>query len=109
MIIKLPVCVDEKIIFINFLLERVDNKYILSVFNRNYDKNYVKMKVPLCNNYEGISYLDLFFPLEFTIIDNKLFFNNFMQKIFLSQNNLHIDFFYQLENMLTDIKFLTLI
>ena len=100
MIIKLPICNDDKIIFSNFFIEKLDNpnKYIISLFNRNYEKKITKIKVPCCNNFEGISYLDLFFPLELNIIGNKLYFQNFMQKIFLSQSDLPIDFFIQLEN-----------
>jgi len=110
MIIKLPICNDNKIIYTNFLLEKKINKYILQLFNRNYEKKISKIKVPLCNNFEGISYLDLMLPMELTLINNKIFFNNFMQKILLSQNNLPIDFFYNLEIYLKEDKntFLTI-
>ena len=110
MIIKLPICVNEKIIFSNFLLQKFDDKYVLSIFNRKYETNITKIKVPLCNNYDGISYLDLYFPLELKIFNNKIVFNNFMQKIFLSQNKLHIDFFSQVENYLNNdnISFISL-
>ena len=104
MIIKLPVCIDEKIIYINFLVKKIDNKLIINVFNRNYNETIDKIKVPLCNNFQGITYLDLFFPLEFTIINNKLYFPNFMQKIYFSQNNLPIDFFHQLENQIKNLN-----
>lgn len=113
MIIKLPICQDDKIIFSNFFIEKVFNpdKYIISLFNRNYEKKIIKIKVPCCNNFEGISYLDLFFPLELNIIENKLYFQNFMQKIFLSQTDLPIDFFIQLEKSIKkthDCTFLNL-
>jgi hypothetical protein len=100
MIIKLPICQDDKIIFSNFFIEKVNkpDKYIVSLFNRNYEKNITKIKVPCCNNFEGITYLDLFFPLELNLIGNKLYFQNFMQKIYFSQSDLPIDFFIQLEN-----------
>lgn len=102
MIIKLPICEDNKIIFSNFFVEKRNNpdKYIISLFNRNYENKILKIKVPLCNSFEGISYLDLFFPLELNINKNKLYFQNFMQKIFLSQSDLPIDFFIQLENVI---------
>jgi hypothetical protein len=105
MIIKLPICQDNKIIFSNFFVEKKNNpnKYIISLFNRNYENKILKIKVPLCNSFEGISYLDLFFPLELTINKNKLYFQNFMQKIFLSQSDLPIDFFIQLENSIKKI------
>lgn len=105
MIIKLPICQDNKIIFSNFFVEKINNpdKYIISLFNRNYENKILKIKVPLCNSFEGISYLDLFFPLEITINKNKLYFQNFMQKIFLSQSDLPIDFFIQLENSIKKI------
>ena len=100
MIIKLPICQDNKIIFSNFFVEKRNNpdKYIISLFNRNYENKILKIKVPLCNSFEGISYLDLFFPLELNINKKKLYFQHFMQKIFLSQSDLPIDFFIQLEN-----------
>jgi len=109
MIIKLPVCIDEKIIYINFLVKKIENKLVISVFNRNYNETIDKLKVPLCNNFQGITYLDLFFPLELTIINNKLFFPNFLQKIYFSQNNLPIDFFYQIESQIKNfnLTFLT--
>ena len=104
MIIKLPICSDNKIIYTNFLLEKKINKYTLQLFNRNYEEKISKIKVPLCNNFEGISYLDLMLPMELNVINNKVFFNNFMQKILLSQNNLPIDFFYNLEVYLKQDK-----
>ena len=98
MIIKLPVCIDDKILFMNFILDKTSPKnLLLKIFNRNYENKIQRMKVPLCNNFEGITYIDLFFPLQFEIYNNKLIFNNFIQKIFLSQNNLAIDFFITLE------------
>jgi hypothetical protein len=98
MIIKLPICVEDKILFNNFLLEKTNNTFTLKVFNRNYENKIEKIKVPLCNNFEGISYIDLFFPYEIKIVDKKLICNNFLQKIFLSENDLEIDFFIILEN-----------
>jgi hypothetical protein len=98
MIIKLPVCVDDKILYMNFILEKVSpNNLQLKIFNKNYETKIQRIKVPLCNNFEGITYLDLFFPLNLHLINDKVIFNNFFQKIFLSQNNLAIDFFISLE------------
>jgi len=100
MIIKLPVCAEDKILFMNFHLEKSDNEIELTLFNRNYEKTITKLKIPFCNNFEGISYVDLFFPLKLKIINKKIIFNNFFQKILLSQNNLAIDFFIVLEKYL---------
>ena len=98
MIIKLPVCIEDKILFINFILEKTTpNNLTLKVFNKNYENKLKIMKVPLCNNFVGITYIDLFFPLQLEISNNKIIFNNFIQKIFLSQNNLAVDFFITLE------------
>ena len=106
MIIKLPVCIEDKILFINFILNNESpKKLVLNVYDRNYENKIKKMKVPLCNNYDGITYIDLFFPLELYVIENKLLINNFIQKIFLSQNNLAIDFFITLEKY-TKYKFI---
>ena len=63
MIIKLPICIEDKILFNNFLLEKTNDKIIIKNFNRNYEDNIIKFKVPLCNNFEGISYVVLFFLL----------------------------------------------
>jgi hypothetical protein len=100
MIIKLPICVEDKILFNNFLLEKTNNTFTIKVFNRNYENKIEKIKVPLCNNFEGISYIDLFFPYEIKIVDKKLICNNFLHKIFLSENDLEIDFFIILENII---------
>ena len=106
MIIKLPVCIEDKILFINFILNNESpKKLVLNVYDRNYENKIKKMKVPLCNNFDGITYIDLFFPLELYVIENKLLINNFIQKIFLSQNNLAIDFFITLEKY-TKYKFI---
>ena len=73
MIIKLPVCIDDKILFINFILEKAsENSLLLKIFNRNYENKIQRMKVPLCNNFEGITYIDLFFPLKLEIRNNKI-------------------------------------
>ena len=105
MIIKLPICIEDKILFNNFLLEKSNDKIIIKNFNRNYENTITKFKVPLCNNFEGISYVDLFFPFEIKIIDKKLISNIFLQKIYLSQNNLDIDFFLVLEKItITEFK-----
>jgi hypothetical protein len=104
MIIKLPICIDEKIIFSNFIIKKNNDKYFINLFNRNYEEKIEKIKVPLCNNFQGISYLDIFFPLELTIINNKILFPYFMQKIYLSQNNLPIDFFFNIENQIKQLN-----
>ena len=83
MIIKLPICTEDKILFMNFHLEKSDNEIELTLFNRNYEKTITKLKIPFCNNFEGISYVDLFFPLKLKIINKKIIFNNFFQKILL--------------------------
>jgi hypothetical protein len=104
MIIKLPLCIDEKIIFSNFIIKKINDNYIINLFNRNYEEKIEKIKVPLCNNFQGISYLDIFLPLELTIINNKIFFPYFMQKIYLSQNDLPIDFFFNIENQIKQLN-----
>jgi len=100
MIIKLPICTDDKILFSDFILSLDSSNTIeLKIYNRNYEDKRMRLKVPLCNNFEGITYLDLFFPLKLKVLNGtkKIIFNNFIQKIFLSQNNLSIDFFINLE------------
>jgi hypothetical protein len=101
MIIKLPVCIEDKISFINFVVNKSkENIITIHVFNVNYDETIKLIKVPVCNNFEGISYIDIFFPLKMKVINNKIICNNFFQKILFSQNNLAIDFFLVLENHL---------
>ena len=115
MIILLPICSENKIVLTNFLLEKYDNYIIIKLFNRKYEETIDKIKVPLLNNYNCMSYLDLYFPLKLHIYDNVILFNNFLQKIYLSQydntNSLNIDFFYSLEILLKrefDLSFITL-
>lgn len=102
MLIKLPVCIDDKIVFQNFLVNRTDDIIKIKVFKRDYSETVEKVKISCCNNYEGISYLDLYFPLELKIINNKIIFVNFMQKLYYSQNNLPVDFFSLLEKRLEE-------
>ena len=85
MIILLPTCSDNKIVLTNFLLEKYDNYIIIKLFNRKYEDTIDKIKIPLINNYNCMSYLDLYFPLKLHIYDNIILFNNFLQKIYLSQ------------------------
>jgi hypothetical protein len=99
MIIKLPVCIDDKILFNYFILNKENDNIILECFDIKYEKKIKKMKVPLCNNFEGISYIDIYFPYNIKIINDKLICNNFFEKVFLSHNQLEIDFFYNLEKI----------
>ena len=99
MIIKLPVCIDDKILFNYFILNKDNDNIILECFDIKYEKKIKKMKVPLCNNFEGISYIDIYFPYNIKIINDKLICNNFFEKVFLSHNQLDIDFFYNLEKI----------
>lgn len=92
---------EDKISFINFIVNKSkDNIISINVFNVNYNENIKIIKVPVCNNFEGISYIDIFFPLKMKVINNKIIFNNFFQKVLFSQNNLAIDFFIVLEKYL---------
>ena len=52
----LSTCIDDKIVFSNFLLEKLDNKYILSLFNRKYEKIITKMNYDRENVAQSIAY-----------------------------------------------------
>lgn len=93
MYLKLPIFDNNKIILQLFRLNYQDNIYILSKID---SKNFIK--VVCSNKIDGISYLNLFLPLKFYIIDNNLWSIYFFNYGIISdcfENN--IDFFYNLE------------
>lgn len=98
MIIKLPICIDDKIVFQNFIINKTNKDITIYLLKKNYEIEIEKIKIPCCNTFQGISYMDIYCPLTLQIIDKKLLFNNFFERIFYSQNNLSIDFFSLLEN-----------
>ena len=82
MLIKLPIVDDNKIILQLFRLQNINDIFILSLVetcdeyidntdNKNkITNNFIKV---LCSNkINGITYLNIYFPLSFHIINNKL-------------------------------------
>ena len=66
MIIKLQICIDGKIILNKFSINQYENKIIISSIECK-DKI---IKVSIYNQFNGINYIGLCFPIEMIIIDN---------------------------------------
>jgi hypothetical protein len=83
MIAKLQICVDGKIILNKFFINQYENKIIINSFEC---KDRI-IKVPVYNQFNGINYIGICFPLQLSIINNKVF-NPYM---ILSTYNFKID------------------
>lgn len=128
MIIKLPIINNNKVVYTLFKLEKIDNYLLLSILensniaNDNFfncsllssetnktvelsDKiksnNEVSfMKILSCNNINGISYLNIYFPLKLFIIDSNVFCIYFFIINLTSNFKNKLDFFFNLNEIL---------
>jgi len=99
MIIKLLVNNNNnKLIYNNFYINKVNNKIIINSLN-----NLSKKLVPIYNIYNYLTFYSISFPLELLIIDDCIF-NPY---IILSSYNFdidnNIDFFYQIKQKILEI------
>jgi hypothetical protein len=126
MILKLPIVINNKVVNSLFKLKKYDNYFILSLLENNnisnnnlfnsdllssdkllsnsiVDKNPTEIsliKILTCNNINGISYINLYFPLKLFII-NKTILSIYFFTINLTSNFKNkLDFFYNLNNTL---------
>ena len=82
MLLKLPIIIENKIIFTLFKLTNYKTYYLLSLFQNNSDVNNVMLfdkisndiiiKILLLNNVNGYEIFNLYLPLKLFIIDNQL-------------------------------------
>jgi hypothetical protein len=91
MIIKLFIINDNKLILHKFKINKINNKIIIST-----DKNLIK--VPIYNNFSGLSYFIITIPYELIIYDDKIF-NPY---IILDTNTINneLDFFYNIKEII---------
>lgn len=105
MISKLQICVDGKIIMNKFSINQYDNNIIIN----SYDCKDKVIKVPVYNQFNGIDYVGICFPLKMIVI-NKNIFNPFtILSSYNFRNENDLDFFNCLENLIVkkfNLKFL---
>jgi hypothetical protein len=110
MILKLPIIINNKIVNSLFKLNRYKDYFILSLFENYIDdeldstvKNTLDIsliKILTCNNVNGLSYLNLYFPLKLFIIDDCLITIYFFIINLTSNFKSNLDFFYQLNEII---------
>lgn len=110
MILKLPIIINNKIVNSLFKLNRYTDYFILSLFESYIDdeldstvKNTLDIsliKILTCNNVNGLSYLNLYFPLKLFIIDDCLITMYFFIINLTSNFKSNLDFFYQLNEVI---------
>ena len=96
MITKIQICIDGKFVLNKFQIIQHENKLII----KSYDCKHNIIKVPIYNQYNGIDYAPLCFPLTLTIIDKYVFNPYIILSTFNFKYENDIDFFYCLENVI---------
>lgn len=120
MILKLPIIINNKVVNSLFKLNRYKDYFVLSLLNSyNIDddlditfKNPTDIsiiKILTCNNVNGISYLNLYFPLKLFIIDDNLVTIYFFIINLTSNFNNKLDFFNKLNDVFINKYNLSLI
>ena len=121
MIIKLPIIINNKVVNSLFKLKKYDNYFILSLLENIYNNNLLNydllssekinmvdknptgislIKILTCNNINGITYINLYFPLKLYIIDKSVLLIYFFIINLTSNFKNKLDFFYNLNNVL---------
>jgi hypothetical protein len=132
MIFKLPIIIENKIVYTLFRLIKNDNNFILTILPNNYINNDEvdcdflqsenkidsKMKKPnntliqilVCNNINGYELINIYLPLKIFIINNHLITIYFFSINILSTFQNKLDFFANLNLFLFNkykMKFIT--
>jgi hypothetical protein len=105
MIIKLFICVEKKIILSKFLLKKTDEFIILEIV----DNNCSIINILNYNQFNGINYVPISFPLKMFIIDNYIFNPYIILSSYNIKKNNDLDFFYSLETLINSNFNLTFI
>lgn len=96
MIVKMQICIDDKLVWNKFSIIIQDNLISIKLTDNTVQSI---IKIPIYNRYNGINYYPICFPLQMPITNNKIL-NPY---IILSSYNLKIpndiDFFSQLETI----------
>jgi hypothetical protein len=102
MILKLPIIHDNKIILTNFRLVKVNSHFMLYKYNLDIITENELVKIILCNNINGYDIINIYFPLKLFIIDNLLINVYFFFINILSNNINQLDFFYNLNEIMSN-------
>ena len=98
MIAKFQICVDGKIIYNKFSINQYDNK----IFINSVDCKDSIIKVPVYNQFNGIDYVGICFPLQLTIINKKILNPYMVLSTYNFKFDNDVDFFKCLEALITD-------
>ena len=98
MIAKLQICVDGKIILNKFLINQSGNKIII---NSCECKDRI-IKVPIYNQFNGINYIGICFPLQMNIINNKVLNPYMILSTYNFKLDNDLDFFKCLESFIIE-------
>ena len=98
MIAKLQICVDGKIILNKFFINQDENKIIIS----STDCKDRIIKVPVYNQFNGINYIGVCFPLKMIIVNNKILNPYMVLSTYNSKLDNDLDFFKCLESLIID-------
>ena len=98
MIAKLQICVDGKIIFNKFSINQYDNKILIT----SLDFKDSIIKVPIYNQFNGIDYIGVCFPLQMNIINKKIIHPYMVLSSFNFSFDNDLDFFKCLESIIID-------
>ena len=120
MLFKLPIIIDNKIVFTLFKLIKNNTYYILSLFD-NINNNDINcdvisdktcttksdgtiVKIMISNNITGYEFYNIYMPLKLFIVNNELvsiyFFIKYFCPLHLDKINAKFDFFICLNNIL---------
>jgi len=98
MIAKLQICVDGKIILNKFLINQYGNKIII---NSCECKDRI-IKVPIYNQFNGINYIGICFPLQMIIFNNKVLNPYMILSTYNFKLDNDLDFFRCLESLIIE-------
>lgn len=98
MIAKLQICLDGKIIFNKFSINQYDNKILIS----SHDCKDSVIKVPVYNQFNGIDYIGVCFPIQMNIINKKILHPYIALSTFNLKLDNDLDFFKCLESLITN-------
>jgi hypothetical protein len=98
MIAKLQICVDGKIIFNKFSINQYDNKILVTSCDC---KNNI-IKVPVYNQFNGLDYVGICFPLELNILNKKILHPYIILSSYNFKIDNDLDFFKCLESQISN-------
>ena len=98
MIAKLQICIDGKIILNKFLINQYGNKIIINSLEC---KDRI-IKVPVYNQFNGINYIGICFPLQMTVFNNKVLNPYMILSTYNFKLENDLDFFKCLESLIIE-------